>query len=67
MSIDRLSSSESPTNQNLQACPFAAAFWEWPPLRPADVLEDSPSSGDGDGFEFVLVDALELLASVAGG
>lgn len=50
-----------------KACPFAAAFWEWPPLRPAHVLEGSPSDGGGTRFEFVLVDAPELLASVAGG
>jgi hypothetical protein len=43
----------------LQSCPFDAAYWECPPLIPTDL--------DGVGFEFVLVDAPELLASVAGG
>ncbi len=50
----------------LQSCPFDAAYWEGPPLVPKALLDGDGDSG-GTGFEFVLVDAPELLASVAGG
>lgn len=51
-----------------KGCPFDAAFWECPPLLPTDIL--SPIDDDGDsngGFEFMLVDAPELLVSLEGG
>ena len=59
-----------PTQHEKQACPFDAAFWECPPLLPRHILPINEGDNDDDdaaGFEFVLVNAPELLASVASG
>lgn len=53
-----------------KGCPFPAAFWECPPLLPSHIIQQQQQPGADDsveGLEFVLVDAPELLASVAGG